>query len=188
MPRKESKAIPEDNDPVSQQEEFGSDQPTMADVYRMIEELFDKLDRKLYELTENLRATDQRVASLEQDARQPRLAMEADLPADTKTRERTEGAAIAVQAMHGDSFSANLVDPNPKSSTSFGDDSAGRRALHCSTDDALVDSGAVAPKSYLSPLEMGSPTAASGLVPAGKASTTTRITFYQPRLRFCPTE
>ena len=39
---------------------------------------------------------DQRLTSLEQDARQPRLAMEADGLADTKTRERTEGAATAV--------------------------------------------------------------------------------------------
>ena len=49
-----------------------------------------------------MRATDQREASLEQDARQPRLTKEADGPANTKTRERTEGAATAVQAMHGD--------------------------------------------------------------------------------------
>ena len=79
----------------------------------MIEELFDKSDRKLDELTENLRATDQRVASFEQDARQPRLAMEADVPANIKTRERTEFVAKPVQAMHGDNFSANRVDPDP---------------------------------------------------------------------------
>ena len=48
---------------------------------------------------------DQRLASLEQNARQPRLAMEADVPADEKTRERTESAAKAVQAMHVDNFS-----------------------------------------------------------------------------------
>ena len=37
--------------------------------------------------------------------------MEADGPSDTKTRERTEGAANkAVQAMHGDKFSANRVE------------------------------------------------------------------------------
>ena len=39
--------------------------------------------------------------------------MEADGTADTNTRERTEGNAIAVQAMHGDSCSANRVDPDP---------------------------------------------------------------------------
>ena len=46
-------------------------------------------------------------------------------------------------------------------------------------DDVLVENGAPAPNSCLSPLEMRSPTAAGGLLPAGEASTTTRI---------CPTE
>ena len=55
-------------------------------------------------------------------------------------------------------------------------------------DDVLVENGAPAPKSCPSPLEMHSPTAAGGLLPAGEASTTTRITFYEPRLRFCPIE
>ena len=86
----------------------------------MIEELFDKSDRKLNELTENLNRTNQRLASLEQDARQPRLAMEADVPADKKTRERMEGAATAVQAKHGDSCSAKRVQVGPTCSTSFG--------------------------------------------------------------------
>ena len=115
----------------------------------MIEKLFDKSDRKLDRLTENLKRANQRVASLEQDTRQPRLAMEADVPADTKTRGRTGGAAIAVQAMHGDSFSANRVDPDPETFTSFGDDSTGPPALPCSRDDALVGNGAAAPESRL---------------------------------------
>ena len=50
---------------------------------------------------------------LEHDARQPRLAMEADGPSTTKTCERMEGAATAVQAMHGDSCSADGADPDP---------------------------------------------------------------------------
>ena len=62
---------------------------------------------------------DQRASSLEQDARQPRLAMVTDEQADAKTRERTEGAATAVQAMHGVSCSANRVDPEAMYSTSF---------------------------------------------------------------------
>ena len=41
MPRKESEGVPEGNGPVPQQEESGSGQPTLADVYRMMEELFD---------------------------------------------------------------------------------------------------------------------------------------------------
>ena len=69
MPRNWSEAVPDGNGPVPQQVEFGSDQPTLVDVHRMIEEIFDKSDRELDELTENLRATDQRVTSLEQDAR-----------------------------------------------------------------------------------------------------------------------
>ena len=61
------------------------------------------------------------VARLQQDARQPRLAMEADGQVDNKTRERTRGAATAVEAIHEDSCSSNRVDPGPKTtSTSFG--------------------------------------------------------------------
>ena len=125
MPRNWSEAVPESNSPGPQQKEFGSDQPTLADIYRMMEELFDKSDRKLNEHAEVMRGTDKRLASLEQDARQPRLAMEVDVPADKKTRERTEGAAKAVQAMHGDSYSANRVVPDPMCSTGFGKDSTG---------------------------------------------------------------
>ena len=33
MPRKEGEAVREGNGPVPQHEEFGSDQPTLADVY-----------------------------------------------------------------------------------------------------------------------------------------------------------
>ena len=93
-----------------------------------------------------MRATKQCLAGLEQDDRQPRLAIEADVPSDTKTRECTEGAAAAVQAKHGDSCSANQVDPDPMCRTSFGDDSTGSPALPCSRDDTLVGNGATAPK------------------------------------------
>ena len=55
------------------------------------------------EMAEHWKNMDQRLTRLEQDARQPRLAMEVDGQADTKTRERSDGAATAVQAMHGDS-------------------------------------------------------------------------------------
>ena len=72
------------------------------------------------ELSDEMRRTYQRLASLEQDARQPRLAMGVDVPADKKTRERTEGAATAVQAMHGDSCTTKGVQAGPTTSTSFG--------------------------------------------------------------------
>ena len=63
-----------------------------------------KIDQGRFE-----RSMEQRLARLEHNARQSRLAMEADGPANTKTRERTEGAAKAVQAKHGDSCVAQRV-------------------------------------------------------------------------------
>ena len=122
------------------------------------------LSRKMDEIPEENRRTSQRLASLEHDACRSRLAMEADGQVDTEIRERTEGAATAIQAMHEDSCSVNRVDPTPKTtSISFGvkGDSP---ALPC-RDDVLVDNGAAAPKSCLSPLAMRTTTAASGLLP-----------------------
>ena len=104
MPRKESEAVPEGNGPIPQQEEFGSGQPTLEDIYRMLCEAidsrfdrqqkrmgscFDRWDRKMAEISDEMRTMDQHVTSLEHGARQPRLAMMADGPANTKTRERT---------------------------------------------------------------------------------------------------
>ena len=63
---------------------------------------------------------EQHFTSLEPGARQPRLAMEPDGLANTKTRERAEGAAPAVQAKHGDSCTAQKVQDGPKTSTCFG--------------------------------------------------------------------
>ena len=110
------------------------------------------------------------------------------MPSDTKTYERKEGAAAAVQAKHGDNYSANQVDPDPMCLASFGEDSSGPPALPCLRDDALVDNGAAALKSCLSPLGMRTPIAAGVLLPADTASTATRTTFDQPPLWFCPTE
>ena len=133
------------------------------------------------------RGTSQRAASLEYDARQPRLAMEADGPANTKTRERTEGAATAVQAMRGDSFSGRRVESGPKNNSTSVGMMAEPSALPC-RDDVLVENGDASPKSCLPSLEMRSPTAAGGLLPTGEASTATRTTFNQPPLRFYLTE
>ena len=133
-----------------------------------------------------MRRINRRLASLEQDARQPRLTMEVDVTAANKTHERTEGAAAAVQAKHGDSRLAKMIQAGPTSSTSFGvkvePPALPRR------DDVSVGKGASAPTSYLSLLEMRTLTAAGGLLSTGQASTTTRITYNQPRLRFCPTD
>ena len=98
MPRKESTPVSEGNGPIPQY--VMPDEITLEDFQRALSEMRGKI---LREIKENLRRLDQRLADLEHDARQPRSAMEADGPADTKTRERTEGAATAVQVMHGDS-------------------------------------------------------------------------------------
>ena len=82
MLRKESKIVLEGNGPTPQ------------DAYVMI--TWEELRRVLSETwgeafgkyKEDLRSMDQRLASLEQDARWSRLAMETDVPSHTKTRER----------------------------------------------------------------------------------------------------
>ena len=210
MLRKESKAVPEGNGPVPQKEELESGQLTMGDVYRLlIERLdrqleimdsrfdrqlkrmdshFDRLDKKLDEISAEMKKMDQHVTRLEHEARQPRLSMEADGPADTtKTRERTEGAARAVQAMRGDCVSARRVEPGPTTnSTSFGV-KAGPPALPC-RDDSVVECGAAAFESYLPSMEMRPSTAAGGLVPTGDASKASETTLNEPPLRFCLTE
>ena len=114
--------------------------------------------------------------------------MKADEQADNKTRERTEGAATAVQAMHGDSCSTTRVDPDPMCSTSVGDDCTGSPAPSCSGENALVDNGAAAPKSCLSPLKMRTTSAAGGLLPTGETTTTTKPTINKPSLRLYSTE
>ena len=147
----------EDNGPVPQQGEFGSGQPKLADEYRSSDESLIRQQIKLMrshfgkqkQLLDNFmdditRYFDQHAASLEQDARQPRLAMEADGRANTKTRECTEDAATAVQAMYGNSFSARRVEPGPNTnSTSFGVE-AEPPDLPC-REDVLVEDGATSP-------------------------------------------
>ena len=174
MLRKESDVVPEGNGPVPQQEEFDSGQPALVDAIRMLYERMDsRSDRQEKMLDEIIvkmtRGTSQCAASLEHDARQPHFAMEADGLANTKTRERTEGAATAVQAMHGDSCTAQKVQGRPKTSTSFGM-KAELPAFPC-RDDVQVENDDSWPKSCLSSVNMRKPTPAGGLLHAGSAST-----------------
>ena len=102
MLRKWSKAVPKGNGPVLHEDEFRPDQRTMADLYRMIKERFNQLnknldrmdsqfnqsdryldrmkshfdqqDRKLDEFMDVTRETRQCLIGLEQEAWQPRLA------------------------------------------------------------------------------------------------------------------
>ena len=113
--------------------------------------------------------------------------MEANGQANTKTRERTEGAATAVQGIRGDGFSARRVEPGLNTnSTSFGVKTE-PPALPC-RDDVVVENGAAASESCLPSLEMRSSTAAGGLVPTGEAFTAKETNFIQSPLRFCSTE
>ena len=115
------------------------------------------------------------------------LPMEADGPANTKTRERTESAATAVQAMHEDSCTAQRVQDGPKTnSTSIGM-MAEPPALPC-RDDVLVETDHASPKSCVPSLEMRTTTATDGLLPTGEASTATKTTFNESPLRRCATE
>ena len=171
MLRKESEAVLEGNGPIPQQQEFESGQPMLEDAFREIREEWKKQMDKIKKYVM------QELASQAQDARQPRLAIEADGPANMKTRERTEGAALAVQAMHGDSCTAQKIQDGLKTSISFGV-KAEPPDLPC-REDILVEDGAAAPKSCLPFLEMRTKTAADGLVPTGKTSTTTETTSNQ---------
>ena len=90
MPRKESKVVPEGSGPTPQ------DAYTTITWEELRRVLSESMGKSFGEFKEDLRCIDQHLASLEQDARQPRLAMEADVPADKKARERTEGIATAV--------------------------------------------------------------------------------------------
>ena len=173
MQRKESESVSKGNGPVPQQEEFGFGQPTQEDAFRDIgqewKEQLDKIRRYVM----------QQLASQDQDPRQPRIAMEADGPANTKTRERTEGAATAVQAMHGDSCTtAQNVQDGPKTSISFGV-MVKPPDLPC-REDVVVEGGATSPESCLPSLKIRSSTAAGGLVPTGEISTATETTVNEP--------
>ena len=181
MLRKESEAVSEGNGPVHQEEEFGFGQPAPVDEFREIKSQFDKLK-------ELMRRFEQHLLSQEQEARQPLLAMEeADGHANIKTQERAEGAATAVQAMRGDSCTAEQkVQDGPETSITFGVE-AEPPDLPC-REDALVEDGATAPKSCLPSLEMRSPTGAGGLLPTGETSTATRSTSNEPLLWFYGTE
>ena len=113
--------------------------------------------------------------------------METYWQAGTRTRERTEGAATAVQAMRGDYFSACRVEPGLNTnSTSFG--VKAKPPPLPSRDDVVVECGAAASESCLPSLKMRSSTSASGLAPTGKASTASETTSNEPLLRFYESE
>ena len=121
---------------------------------------------------EQTKMLEKRLTRLEHGAWKPRLAMEADGHANTKTQERTEGAATAVQAMRGDSCTTEQkVQDGPKPSISFG--MMAELPDLPRREDVLIEEGATSPESCLPSLEMRLSTAAGGLVPTGEVSTAT---------------
>ena len=149
----------------------------LEELCRIMSEALDKAFGKPVEM---MRRANQRLLGLEQEARQSRLATEANAPTDTKTHKRIEDAE-ANQAKNGDSYSAKKVQAGPIS-TSFVM-KAESPALP-RRDDVLVDISATALKPYLSPVKMRTLTAAGGLLPTGKTSTATKIIFHQLPLWF----
>ena len=112
MLRKASETISEGNG-GHQEEELRFGQPAPVDDFREIRSQFDKL-------RELMRRLEQHLVSQEKNARQQRLAMEADGHENTKTQRRTEDAAKAVQAMPGNSIVVLLnkmfkMDRRPRS-------------------------------------------------------------------------
>ena len=116
VPRNWSKAVPEGNG-------YGSHhtQPTLVDIYPLFEERFDRQlnimkshfdeqDETLDEFIKT-RESNRRLEELLHRAQQSRLAMEADVKLDSKTRKRAEDAA-ADQARYEDSCSAKGSMPN----------------------------------------------------------------------------
>ena len=177
---KASETVSEGNVPIPQQEVYGSGQPTLVGTFRQIKLMVSHFEEQTKMLEKHL-------TRLEHGAWQPRLAMEADGPANTKTQERTEGAATAVQAMRGDSCNTEQkVQDGPKTLITFGVE-AEPPDLPC-REDILVEEGVTSPKSCLPFLEMRSPTAAGRLVPTDEASTATETTSNEPLLRFYATE
>ena len=52
---RKSEDVPEGNGPVHQREEFGSDHPTLEDVYRVLEDGFRKMNSYLNQMNRKLK-------------------------------------------------------------------------------------------------------------------------------------
>ena len=144
-------------------------------MLKKIEEINMKMDNLLargeYELDDmekEAQNTNQRQSGLQHQAQQPRLAMNAEVQEDKKTRESTED--FAQDGRLGDISSDRVHDPMRL--TSFGDeDYTEPPALPC-RDDALVNQGHEVAKPCLSPVEIRKSTSAGSFLLAGATSTT----------------
>ena len=177
---KKSKAVPEGNGLIPQDAYVMFGGIKLKELRPIMSKTLDKAFDKS---TEMMKRANKRLAGPEQEAQQSRLATEADVTSEKKTRERPEGAAAAVQAKHGVRCSAKRVQAGPTSSTSTGM-KAEPPALP-PRDSVLVNIGAAAPKPCLSPVEMPTLTVTDSLLPTGKTSTATTTIFHQLPFWFC---
>ena len=122
MPRKWSKAVPEGNGPVPD-DEVGSGQPTIADLYRIIKERSEESDRKLEGRAYGDGETGEPAFS-----RTVAWSSVATYRHGGRRKIRHQNSQSYGERCSGDSFSAHL-DPNPMCVTSFGDDSTKSLAL-----------------------------------------------------------
>ena len=106
MLQKKSKVVPDGNGPVLM---LGG--IALEELRRVMSETMDKA---FGEIKDDLRRINQRLASLDQNDWQPRLAMEVHVTSDKKIRECTENAAAAVQVKHGDICSAKKGPSRPE--------------------------------------------------------------------------
>ena len=176
MPRQKSKAASESNDPILQNK-FGFGERTTAEIFGVFAEELDRwfdintshFDQRFEESKEKNKKN-QRLAALQHEAQQSRLATKSDVKLDLTTRERMEGAA-ADDEKNRDISSARVND-DPMRLTSVRDQQPTEpSALSEYSEDALVEKGAKAPKSRLSLVKMRKSTPAGGLFDAGSAST-----------------
>ena len=186
MRRKKSKAVAEGYGPVPQDKSGLCGLPT--EKIRRI--FFEELEKSFHEWTnqfdlrlENIKEKDKnhRLAGLEHEAGQSRLATEADVETDKKTRKCTEGTGAADRAKHnGDSSSARRVDHGPTSLTSSDQIAELPLAPEKCIGDAFVNKCAEVPKPHLPPVEVRVLSSAAGGLPAGITSTTMRTIFPLP--------
>ena len=135
--------------------------------FEKLNKLLVRRGNKLDDMVKETRNTNQRRAGLQHQAQQPRLAMNADVLENKKTRESTED--FAQDGRLGDTSSDQVHDPMRL--IIFGDqDYTEPPALPC-RDDTLINQGHEVAKPCLSPVEMRKSTPAGSLLHAGAVST-----------------
>jgi hypothetical protein len=143
----------------------------MTEKFAEVKIEFEKIHKRLDD-------RDKRIEDLRK-AHQPRLAMEADVKEDDKTREGVED--FAQDGILGDISSDRAHDPT--SLTSLGDNDCTDPPALPSRDDALVNQSHEVAKPCLSPVEIRKLTSADSLQRAGATSnTTTQGTNFPPQL------